>query len=451
MEPKHTILSNQKSTHLFCLVGTNPLPIFVTANLLGFHEGALFLIAAPGVVNVAEQIRKQLPNFAVVEIITLSNPYDDHLIKQKIRAYLRDLAIDSTSSIGLHYTGGTKPMSLHIHEVFKEWCNRRRLSYSLSYLDPTNLALRFLNGLVYPIEIGEVQLSFDQMVQLHGWAITSYSDKPELPDLIPVLAAKIGDKNTLETWRQWCDRYLRTWRGRNPWLKDEWPAFKESGIAADLVAWVDKERGHSADLASLLQWLSTANRKQRKRELADIQLPQLLQDATQCMRIAELRASIETETGWTDNNKGYDKLSAFLDGGWLESYVLQCVQNLAMHEGIHDARSSVFIERRGAKDADFEFDVIAMKGYQLFALSCTTSNSRGMNKHKLLESYTRARQIGGDEARVALVGGYHDSAGLLREIDEEWFAPRDMIRVFGVDDWPNLQEELYAWFNWQAI
>ncbi len=56
----------------------------------------------------------------------------------------------------------------------------------------------------------------------------------------------------------------------------------------------------------------------------------------------------------------------------------------------------------------FQFDVAAMRGYQLFAFSCTTEDGkrkgkRGLLKQKLFESYVRARQMGGDEACAALV------------------------------------------------
>ena len=97
--------------------------------------------------------------------------------------------------------------------------------------------------------------------------------------------------------------------------------------------------------------------------------------------------------------------------------------------------------------AKFEFDVAVMRGYQLFAFSCTTSTQRSLNKKKLFEVFMRARQMGGDEAHVALVGGYADADGLLREVNEEWLAPRDMIRVFGPKDWPDLEHKIAEWFN----
>jgi hypothetical protein len=446
------MITDRRSSHLFLLVGTNPLPVYVVASLLGNKDGFIYLVASPGVVNVAEHLRQQLSDFKKIEIITLSNPYDDRLIKQRVRAYLRDLPVASNDSVGLNYTGGTKPMSLHVHEVLQEWCNKRRLKYTLSYLDANELTLRFVDGVSEPVQPDDCPLSFGTLVQLHGWKNEADKNKgPILPDLSRTLANLLGNKSRLSEWRQWCDWHLRTWSGRNRWLKEEWPAFKVSGQARELLIWAEDSRQHAAELELLLQWLSTSHRKQRKAELTELNLPPFLREHIASHTLSELRASVETETGWTDNNHGFDELCDFLDGGWLESFALSCIQNLPDADKIHEAWRSVIIQRSGVKSAEFEFDVVAMKGYQLFALSCTTSNQRYINKSKLLEAYTRARQMGGDEARVGLVGGYHDAAGLLREVNEEWFAPRDMIRVFGVDDWPNLQEELQAWFNWQAM
>lgn len=54
---------------------------------------------------------------------------------------------------------------------------------------------------------------------------------------------------------------------------------------------------------------------------------------------------------------------------------------------------------------------------------------RGLVKVKLFEAFSRAQQMGGDEARVALVSGYPQPDDLLEEINESWMASRNKIKV----------------------
>jgi hypothetical protein len=93
-----------------------------------------------------------------------------------------------------------------------------------------------------------------------------------------------------------------------------------------------------------------------------------------------------------------------------------------------------------------QLDVAAIRGYQLFALSCTTSDKAERSKEHLLEAYVRARQMGGDEARVGLVCCYCDPAALQQEIEETWFT-EGRVRVFGQRDLVNLPTLLQNWFE----
>ncbi len=76
----------------------------------------------------------------------------------------------------------------------------------------------------------------------------------------------------------------------------------------------------------------------------------------------------------------------------------------------------------------------------MFALSCTTSESRKLCKQKLIEASTRAQQLGGTEARVALVCARSDPESLRKELE---VATRNRkIAVFGRQDWSNLSAKL---------
>lgn len=139
----------------------------------------------------------------------------------------------------------------------------------------------------------------------------------------------------------------------------------------------------------------------------------------------------------------------WLDGKWLENYTLWSLKKIAKDCHIHEAAMSIIPRER-----NFEFDVVAMRGYQLFAISCSTVTEKGFLKQKLFEAYVRARQMGGEEARIGLVccapSDKPDSnpAAIQKEIEESWEA-EGKVRVFGAEHLPDLPSYLQDWFNSQ--
>jgi hypothetical protein len=258
-------------------------------------------------------------------------------------------------------------------------------------------------------------------------------------------------ESTPEDWRRWCDWYLRTWSGRNKWIKGEhWAEFKNAQQTPELISWVDQSPNNELAIEAFVQWVSTTDCKGKKSELWWVPLHPAIPTKKEAKTLAELHTELAPHTGWPDSNKGFKPFAKFLDGGWLEDYVLDCTHKIAAQCNFDRVQSRASVEvKRKEKSANFEFDVAVLKGYRLFGISCSTSTDKPLLKHKLFEVYTRARQMGGDEARVALVGGYVQTDNLLEEVNEEWFAPQDVIRVFGPQDWPDLETKLTEWFNWQ--
>ncbi|MEO6063761.1 MAG: hypothetical protein ABIQ99_17655, partial [Thermoflexales bacterium] len=89
---------------------------------------------------------------------------------------------------------------------------------------------------------------------------------------------------------------------------------------------------------------------------------------------------------------------------------------------------------KGGHETTFEFDVAALRGYRLYAFSCTVDAKDKPTKMKLFEAYQRARQLGGEEARVALVCYSEDPNGLLDDVTSSNFFVEDSVRVFGKRD-----------------
>ena len=109
-----------------------------------------------------------------------------------------------------------------------------------------------------------------------------------------------------------------------------------------------------------------------------------------------------------------------------------------------------------------ELDVATVSGYQLFVLSCIATEGmenmkvndrdepragdRGEAKRHLFEAYSRARQVGGDEARVALVSCVANPDTLKAEVVHEWDA-EGKIEVFGRTHLRDLSTYLAKWFR----
>ena len=154
--------------------------------------------------------------------------------------------------------------------------------------------------------------------------------------------------------------------------------------------------------------------------------------------------------------KSLESACKWLDGEWLEHYVLQQVQEIPEDLSIHDSATSFWIRNPiDPKNTKFQFDVAFMRGYQLFAISCTTIARKSDCKSKLFEAYIRARQLGGDEARVALVccASEKDVNALETEIvnvfnpTPESGKRNHKIAVFGRDDLMNLASKIAEWIQ----
>ena len=110
-----------------------------------------------------------------------------------------------------------------------------------------------------------------------------------------------------------------------------------------------------------------------------------------------------------------------------------------------------------------EFDVLTLRGYQLFYLSCTiiepykdysagvAEYKRGKRdeiKQKLFEAFIRVRQLGGDEACAALVC-YVDDPTIEVEV-QQTLAVEGRVKVFGRKHLPKLSQHFANWIKTQS-
>jgi Domain of unknown function (DUF1887) len=413
-----------ETQHLFLLVGENPLPNYVAAYLFLFgKEGLVQLVHTNGTYRQAQQLSTVLQNKGInCNYLPLGNSESNASgIQSKIRARIQELP-NPINSIGLHYTGGTKAMAVHAYQTLKEHDENT----CFSYLDSRRLELCIDQGggesRTIKIVPNDISLTVLELVEeLHGW------EKQSEPNRQPLYieAAKAfqefhQDQDLANEWKKSCSSNFR----RNH--SDKW---KTEGDLKRINILGDEFLKSSEDVTSANSFNLSSH-------------PEIL-EALQLLENIRTQPMSEATCKW-------------LDGEWLEHYVLCEIQGISRECIINDSINSLKIRdpATNVRKDKFEVDVLFTRGYQLFAISCTTSNDRGMCKLKLFEAYIRAQQLGGVEARVAFVccGGSDITGGLKKEIlnvfpriDGETEDYR--IEVFGREDLPDLGEKIAEWIK----
>jgi len=242
----------------------------------------------------------------------------------------------------------------------------------------------------------DVRPTLEDLAALHGVRLREGSPQREKDlrylETASALASS-GPRGGLDAWRAWCDTLGEQLQASSPMLR-----LPDDPVLEDAMVVLRRDMGLPKDTTELPRDLFTP-------------------------------------------------LSKWFNGDWLEHYVLAQIIQIAGQVDVHDCGMSLATEQSKGRraDFDFEFDVAAMRGYQLFGLSCTTSTRKDLAKFKLFEAYVRARQLGGDEARVGLVCGYEHARRFEREVVQEWLA-KDKIKVFGPHELPDLAGHLDKWF-----
>ena len=402
---------------LFLLVGTNPLPNYVAGCLLTKPGGTIVLLATEDTYAIADWLKQILEAKAKTENQNWNIPEPreiDHTDASRIHRKVSKLIekeFADAGSVGLNYTGGTKAMTVHAYRAIAD----KRRDAVFSYLDARELAMR-IERLDAPIRVKKVgtdcRISLEELMQLHGRRMQNFPmTRPWFSQVANTLAEFHQDKGFRNEWRQWCNQNLR---------RDDRPdKFKSKSVLRVVQIPQDEP----------LKQVFQAFKTEPYTTLGDLEL--LLQD----------RVPAQDAKKWNIKH-----LAKWLDGKWLEHYVLDAFQKIAAEVGLHEVVMNIEAPIGQTK---FEFDVAAIRGYQLFAVSCTTSASKGLCKSKLFEAYLRSHQMGGDEAHTALVSMYDDPAKLKSEIEESWFT-QGHVEAFGPGELVDLSDYLKQWVKTSA-
>ena len=430
-------------SQLILLVGSNPVPNAVAALCLADSHTQIILVHSVVSREIAERLRdwliEKLPTDSArplpMPLDRAGDEYSPAAIQAALRTHLPEPKPNAV--VHLHYTGGTKTMTVHAYRTLEAPVRSSRVHFEASYLDPDALTL-ILDATAdtpqqkRPIPT-DLRLKMRDFVKLHGWSDNDLgTDTPLLPDLAMALVAdhaKYGPK----PWDEWISREAipktHLWKCSDllGQLADSPDGLWRKIKLPDTGKYIkSKQKLGNAEL----EW---PNRYELANFIEAIKAPQL-----SGQKLGTIAEGL--------NLSSAEKLCEWLEGQWLESAVLYALIRQQDRLGLHECLMNLKPDGHNG----FEFDVIAIKGYRLFAFSCTSGEqNKGYLKHKLFEASIRARQMGGDEARVALVCCSDKHQEVQSELEKE-FDLKNKIRVFGRPDLANLEGALAHWIESQS-
>lgn len=406
MEPmdQHGQLEKYQTHNLILLVGTNPLPNYVAAQLLCKPGGKVHLLSSTDTIGIAERLRAALKG----------KPFDVCMPKEVrdlspsgVYMAVSNLVQHLTDTVGLNYTGGTKAMSVQAYRAVLD----KHPNACFTYLDARKLSILVddpchLNDKSIEVSLA-CRMTVPEMAALHGIEVRHFQKQPKLIQVCQWLKADFekADSRQKSPWKQWTVNNL--YRTDNPHKLKSSSDIKALPVPIaefpDLVAEFNRLAGYETQ--HLEEWVKPA--------------------------------------GFPSDKEGISDFAKWLAGGyWLESIVLAELEAIAQTCNLHDYGMNYV-----ANNSKFEFDVAATRGFQLFALSCTTDASDSVCKQKLFEAYVRARQLGGDEARTALVCYHPEPEQLLDRFKSDNFFDSHSVTVFGKSHLENLRVHLENWIN----
>ena len=428
--------------HLFLLVGENPLPNYVAAKTLLREGGKPYLVYSEHTFEAYKRLKEVLDVTEEEKIELWNNEANAFEIQKAIKEKVKQLQKDypNTTRFGLNYTGGTKAMAVHAYQALLNPELKLAEEPRFSYLDPRSLLMMFDRkdnnpiGLTVPTE--KLEIKGETLFSLHGlrWKGDQPISKPrclEATNKLIDLYLKIIEDNekryrngnssnideTTKEWQEWCKKEmkLKTWDYKTDKKYSDW---KDEDVL-------------------------------EKVELDFTTAPTAIKN----ILIPALGATEDKLSLKTAQEKGcFEKIHhvcEWLNCGWLEHYVLSEVRKISVKPPI-DAKAASFnivdVDQKSDEVWDkFQFDVAFRRGYQFFAISCTTSSIVDVCKEKLFEAYVRARQLGGSEARVILVC-FNNKPEIIADTFLSLIKDQK-IAVFGRKDIKKLSTAMEKWIQ----
>ena len=465
--------------HLLLLVGSNPVPNAVAGKLLTAPGGSITLIHSADGLDLSQRLKQILKSWFADAGYPDTNigfkPVEEsnaasvsagvyEVLEEYERKVLKEYKSDSGNAnkarmvrLGLNYTGGTKVMSVQAYHALKTWANDRRRDALFSrdpvfsYLDARTLQMRFdpapsRDAISFYVGLG-VEIGINELLGLHNWEpINPPITVPVLPESAKALLTIHSNPSHARIWTEWLRKELFPEARKRVSIP---PPFWVFQSGKELQGQYDVKQPTPND-----KWKSKTDLRKLEISWPELSIlretmsKELGQDGTENLKLT-------AGTG-PSRCKDEEDFCKWLSGIWLESAVLSALQYCAQELHLNDCCMDIKPKVLGSSETNFQFDVVAIRGYQLFAFSCTTESGkegggRWLLKQKLFEVYVRARQMGGDEACAALVCCMpQEEANKLEDEMRRDISPQGRIRVFGRECLVNLTKNIADWVSEQS-
>jgi len=391
----NSVLGQAGCDTLILLVGSNPLPNYIAARVLRPQRILMLYTSGPtGTERVMKGLRSVFSARLHVDVLPPCS------VRRSDAREVRDIVLKYVNRDShLNYTGGTKMMAVQARLAFREafralgdGCGRE--DSHASYVDEERGAIVFDDGSEIPTSQIDLGLSLEDLAMLHGVSIEPTARTrggPTSQDVHEVLRRVILGNRSI--------------------------------------------RVHLAEKGSWLRQVSFA------KALSDPFIPEH----------HNLRFSVKKipDVDWTEERLAL--WQRFLSNGWLELWVSDLIQQVTGKTPEWSINCELKPVNDEVKGRWFEVDLALILGRRLHVISCTTNANEDTCKMKLFEVGYRARQLGGDLARAALVSfldGVNSNTGqpkvemVQQDTQSLWNAP-NKPRVFGMDD-------IRKWFGCHA-
>jgi hypothetical protein len=404
------------------LVGSNPLPVVVAALALRPARG-VHLVHTAEVKPRTERIAALLTDKGLrVQSLV---PLNDHRSGPRIQEALATQFghIDWTK-VGLHYTGGTKPMVAQVHA---HWSAQRKCAAQASYLGD-DAVLRFENG-GSPAEVSlrnAPRVTLAELTKLHTGIEPGFGDEHKNPKADSDGDDKHGISSYLTVARsihafvqsKGFDRYRELLPPIYGTRQDIFLKADGQKLRAELFHLANEPGNFRDEAFGGWPW----NKLGKELALSDA----TLDDVGVFLR--------KTPTPANDKKRWTRRMddAKWLWSNWLEVWLADVLERARDDKGgplFHEVHQNVTLEKHGVRF--FEADVVAVRGHRAFLFSCTVDKNKYLVKSKLFEAAQRTTQLGGDHARFAVVSFHSEPDKIQKELEENGWDGYDTARCFG--------------------
>ena len=444
-------------TQLILTVGTNPLPVWVA----WYHLKEKLpkpikvrLVHTAGTVDEKDRLQKYCQGADFLDPIQTSAG-DPGTVRGNSRHILENLSDDS-AHLHVHYTGGTKVMGVEtISTIEAELREQQNIRLQTSYLNPRGTSgPNIINrgGSLVKDTRQKVDPELNRIAELNGFELGPFNHKywnhlsgsykteecpaPGIPSQEQLEAgvlvlAIMGNKDFRELFFP---------------LNSEWNKIFSS----------QSGQFSYPQLGGIFRFPNSTNTIWQNKFL-----PMLNQAYSHCK--LDIKAGTlsypSCQNASSAQQSDLEQMHKFFNGIWLEYAAYDAFKEaLAKISTSNPDRNNyklfhnVYVRRARATDQrvrPFELDVVAVLGYQIVVVSCTTASGHDLIKQKGMEAILRARQLGGDEARAIVLCRAHPNTAKLigDELRDEMGSESEPLQVWGGNRWRGLPNEFYRYLR----